>query len=352
MKEASWPSFIAAPFIWPSAPTIFIAVSRWRCSSRSLLALLGAGDVGRLGAGVAGALHADDRAQLGRAPHPALGDLRVRRPSAEGCHRFRFAPVLYPLPSDGQRTRNPEGRAPHASSARAPPAACGARACARRRLRRRRGGARLPGRRTRGPHRARRGRARSSTSSSRAAKPSRSWSRSSSCTRCAAASSTSTCRRCSLDEAIQAEVAIELEGAEDAPGVKEGGVLEHVTREITVEALPTEIPERIVADVSAMEINDTLQLSRASPCPRASSSSPTTPTRSRSPPSRRRASRKSPSPRSRRRPSWSARRARPPAEEAERRRGRRLGRLRRGVALSALSPPRRARRGRAAATAS
>jgi large subunit ribosomal protein L25 len=64
-----------------------------------------------------------------------------------------------------------------------------------------------------------------------------------------------------LDEAIQAEVAIELEGAETAPGVKGGGVLEHVTREITVEALPTEIPERLVADVSAMEINDTLQLS-------------------------------------------------------------------------------------------
>ena len=64
-----------------------------------------------------------------------------------------------------------------------------------------------------------------------------------------------------LDEAIQAEVTIELEGVESAPGVKEGGVLEHVTREITVEALPTDIPERIVADVSEMQINDTLQLS-------------------------------------------------------------------------------------------
>jgi large subunit ribosomal protein L25 len=64
-----------------------------------------------------------------------------------------------------------------------------------------------------------------------------------------------------LDEEIQAEVAIELEGADTAPGVKGGGVLEHVTREITVEALPTDIPDRIVADVSAMEINDTLQLS-------------------------------------------------------------------------------------------
>lgn len=64
-----------------------------------------------------------------------------------------------------------------------------------------------------------------------------------------------------LDEAIQAEVVIELEGVESAPGVKGGGVLEHVTREITIEALPTEIPDNIVVDVSAMEINETLQLS-------------------------------------------------------------------------------------------
>jgi large subunit ribosomal protein L25 len=63
-----------------------------------------------------------------------------------------------------------------------------------------------------------------------------------------------------LDEKIEAEVAIELEGADTAPGVKGGGVLEHVTREITVEALPTDIPDRIVADVSAMEINDTFTL--------------------------------------------------------------------------------------------
>lgn len=63
-----------------------------------------------------------------------------------------------------------------------------------------------------------------------------------------------------LDEKIQAEVTLELEGAETAPGVKGGGVLEHVTREITVEALPTDIPDNIVLDVSAMEINDTLSL--------------------------------------------------------------------------------------------
>jgi large subunit ribosomal protein L25 len=63
-----------------------------------------------------------------------------------------------------------------------------------------------------------------------------------------------------LDEEIQSEVPIELEGADQAPGVREGGVLEHVTREVTVEALPTEIPERITVDVSEMDINDTINL--------------------------------------------------------------------------------------------
>ena len=67
-----------------------------------------------------------------------------------------------------------------------------------------------------------------------------------------------------LKEAIQAEVAIELEGVDDAPGVRGGGVLEHVTREVTVEALPTDIPDNICVDVSALEINDTLTLSAVS----------------------------------------------------------------------------------------
>jgi large subunit ribosomal protein L25 len=73
------------------------------------------------------------------------------------------------------------------------------------------------------------------------------------------------CLEVRLDEEIQSEVPIELEGADQAPGVREGGVLEHVTREITVEALPTEIPERLTVDVSEMEINDTLQLTVITP---------------------------------------------------------------------------------------
>lgn len=63
-----------------------------------------------------------------------------------------------------------------------------------------------------------------------------------------------------LNQAIQAEVTVELTGDDVSPGVKQGGVLEHVTREVTVEALPTDIPDSITLDVSEMEINDTLTL--------------------------------------------------------------------------------------------
>jgi large subunit ribosomal protein L25 len=67
-----------------------------------------------------------------------------------------------------------------------------------------------------------------------------------------------------LDEKIQSTVHVELEGVDDAPGVKEGGVLEHVTRELNIEALPTDIPERIPVDVSSMEIAGTMHLSEVS----------------------------------------------------------------------------------------
>lgn len=67
-----------------------------------------------------------------------------------------------------------------------------------------------------------------------------------------------------LDEKIHATVPLELEGVEEAPGVKEGGVLEHVTRELQIEALPTDIPDRIVADVSGLGIAETMMLSSVS----------------------------------------------------------------------------------------
>ncbi len=67
--------------------------------------------------------------------------------------------------------------------------------------------------------------------------------------------------RVNLDEAISAVVPLELLGTDDAPGVKEGGILEQITRELNVEALPTAIPESITHDVSEMQISDTIVLS-------------------------------------------------------------------------------------------
>jgi len=63
-----------------------------------------------------------------------------------------------------------------------------------------------------------------------------------------------------LDVVIQATVQIHLIGADDAPGVKAGGVLSAPSTSLNVEALPMEVPESIEADVSNMEIGDTLRL--------------------------------------------------------------------------------------------
>jgi len=67
--------------------------------------------------------------------------------------------------------------------------------------------------------------------------------------------------RVNLNVAIHAVVALELTGGDEAPGAIEGGVLEHVTREVNIEALPNDIPERLQVDASSMQINDTLLLS-------------------------------------------------------------------------------------------
>jgi large subunit ribosomal protein L25 len=71
--------------------------------------------------------------------------------------------------------------------------------------------------------------------------------------------------RVRLDRAIQATVGLELVGEDSAPGVTEGGILEHVTRELTVEALPGDIPDSIEHDVSGMQIGDTLSLEGMTP---------------------------------------------------------------------------------------
>lgn len=74
--------------------------------------------------------------------------------------------------------------------------------------------------------------------------------------------------RVRLDVAIQTTVVVELVGADEAPGVKEGGVLEQVTREIIVEALPGDIPEHLEHDVSGLEAAATLTLAEVAAPPK------------------------------------------------------------------------------------
>ncbi len=66
--------------------------------------------------------------------------------------------------------------------------------------------------------------------------------------------------RVRLDQAIHAVVPLELTGIDDTPGVKEGGILEQIVRELNVEALPTAIPESIEHAVGEMQIGDTIGL--------------------------------------------------------------------------------------------
>lgn len=63
-----------------------------------------------------------------------------------------------------------------------------------------------------------------------------------------------------LDKPIHASVSVHLHGGEDAPGVREGGVLSQPLREVNIEALPLEVPEHLDLDVSHMEIGGTLRI--------------------------------------------------------------------------------------------
>lgn len=61
-----------------------------------------------------------------------------------------------------------------------------------------------------------------------------------------------------MDEKIEIDVPIRLVGK--AEGVKAGGILEQPRRDVRVRCLPTNIPESIEVDVSALKIGDSLHV--------------------------------------------------------------------------------------------
>jgi large subunit ribosomal protein L25 len=66
--------------------------------------------------------------------------------------------------------------------------------------------------------------------------------------------------RVRMDVSIHATVPLEFNGAEEAPGVVEGGVFNQELREVNIEALPGDIPDVISLDVSDLEMNATVNL--------------------------------------------------------------------------------------------
>jgi large subunit ribosomal protein L25 len=62
-----------------------------------------------------------------------------------------------------------------------------------------------------------------------------------------------------LDQPISTQVGVVLTG--ESPGVKSGGVLTQLLREVTVEALPLEMPDSLTLDLGETEIGATLRIS-------------------------------------------------------------------------------------------
>jgi len=60
------------------------------------------------------------------------------------------------------------------------------------------------------------------------------------------------------DVAVSAEVPLQTEG--DAPGVREGGLLEQLLFSVTVEAMPGNIPNSLTIDVSGLALGDQLHI--------------------------------------------------------------------------------------------
>ena len=62
----------------------------------------------------------------------------------------------------------------------------------------------------------------------------------------------------SLKEKIKLNIPIVLKG--EAKGVKEGGTVEQILREVEIECYPQNIPEKIIVDISSLELGQSLHL--------------------------------------------------------------------------------------------
>jgi len=66
--------------------------------------------------------------------------------------------------------------------------------------------------------------------------------------------------RISMDKPIQTDIPIVIIGS--APGIKEGGMVEHHLRELEISCLPLDLPDQITVDISWMELDDVFHVNR------------------------------------------------------------------------------------------
>jgi large subunit ribosomal protein L25 len=67
--------------------------------------------------------------------------------------------------------------------------------------------------------------------------------------------------RVRADQKLQMQVPLHFIGEEDAPGLKEGGVISHHESSVEVSCLPANLPEFIEVDLSHLALNDSIHLS-------------------------------------------------------------------------------------------
>lgn len=68
-------------------------------------------------------------------------------------------------------------------------------------------------------------------------------------------------QRVRSDVAIKVNVPLHIEGADVAPGVKEGGVVAHMMSEVEISCLPKDLPESVGIDISELALDASLHLS-------------------------------------------------------------------------------------------
>lgn len=61
-------------------------------------------------------------------------------------------------------------------------------------------------------------------------------------------------------EKVRVAIPVELVG--EASGIKEGGIVDHLLREVEIEALPKNLPEKFTVDVGNLNVGDTIYVSQ------------------------------------------------------------------------------------------